>query len=68
MTLSPRLLSNLPREAAVIPLPNPDTTPPVTNTYFLFFCCISLPPHSLSESSVYHSNWPQKTVSAGPLK
>src|ERR1700716_1434781 len=30
----PRLLRMLPIEAAVIPLPSEDTTPPVTKTYF----------------------------------
>ena len=29
----PRAFSNLPKEAAVMPLPRPETTPPVTNTY-----------------------------------
>ncbi len=33
VTLNPRALSKRPKEAAVIPFPRPDTTPPVTNTY-----------------------------------
>src|SRR5512132_4225682 len=34
-TLSPRALSRRPSEAAVMPLPSEDTTPPVTKTYFV---------------------------------
>ena len=34
VTLYPRAFKSLPREAAVIPLPRPDTTPPVTKMYF----------------------------------
>ena len=33
-TLIPRAFSSVPRDAAEIPLPSPETTPPVTNTYF----------------------------------
>src|SRR5436190_12419956 len=33
-TFSPRALSRRPSEAAVMPLPSDETTPPVTNTYF----------------------------------
>src|SRR5581483_3298343 len=33
-TRSPRALSNRPSEAATIPLPSAETTPPVTKTYF----------------------------------
>src|SRR5579884_22956 len=33
-TRSPRALSSRPSEAATIPLPSAETTPPVTNTYF----------------------------------
>src|SRR5215475_302447 len=33
-TRSPRALSRRPSEAATIPLPRADTTPPVTKTYF----------------------------------
>jgi hypothetical protein len=33
-TLAPRLLSNRPIEAVVMPLPTDETTPPVTNMYF----------------------------------
>lgn len=32
---NPLDFSNLPNEAAVIPFPRPDTTPPKTNTYFV---------------------------------
>jgi hypothetical protein len=31
----PRHFRSRPRDAAVIPLPRPDTTPPVTKTYFI---------------------------------
>src|SRR5947208_3060368 len=34
-TLRPRALRSRPSEAATIPLPRPETTPPVTNTYFV---------------------------------
>ena len=34
-TMSPLALRSLPSEAAVIPFPSPDTTPPVTNIYFV---------------------------------
>ena len=34
VTEKPRALSSLPKDAAVIPFPKPETTPPVTNTYF----------------------------------
>ena len=34
VTLNPRAFNNLPNDAAVIPFPSPETTPPVTNTYF----------------------------------
>jgi hypothetical protein len=33
-TLRPRLLRRRPMDAAVMPLPNDDVTPPVTKTYF----------------------------------
>src|SRR4029077_5634488 len=33
-TCSPRAFSRRPSEAATIPLPSAETTPPVTNTYF----------------------------------
>ena len=33
VTEKPRALSSLPKDAAVIPFPKPETTPPVTNTY-----------------------------------
>ena len=33
VTLTPLDFKSLPREAAVIPFPNPDTTPPVTKIY-----------------------------------
>ena len=35
-TLYPLFFNSLPNDAAVIPFPSPDTTPPVTNTYFVF--------------------------------
>ena len=35
--LQPPCLSSLPSEAAVMPLPRPDTTPPVTKMYFVLF-------------------------------
>src|SRR4051812_33443377 len=35
-TWSPRALRRRPSEAAVMPLPRDETTPPVTNTYFVF--------------------------------
>jgi hypothetical protein len=34
VTLYPRAFNKRPSDAAVIPFPSPDTTPPVTNTYF----------------------------------
>jgi hypothetical protein len=34
-TLRPLALSNLPSEAAVMPFPSPETTPPVTKMYFV---------------------------------
>src|ERR1044071_8976378 len=34
-TVSPRALSSRPSEAATMPLPSPETTPPVTKTYFV---------------------------------
>jgi hypothetical protein len=34
LTLSPRLSNRQPIEAAASPLPNEDTTPPVTKMYF----------------------------------
>src|SRR4051794_5568971 len=34
-TLRPRAFSSRPSDAATIPLPSADTTPPVTNTYFV---------------------------------
>ncbi len=35
VTFNPLFLSSLPRDAAVIPLPNEDTTPPVTKIYLV---------------------------------
>ena len=35
VTLNPLAWSNLPREAEIIPFPNEDVTPPVTNMYFV---------------------------------
>lgn len=37
MTLKPRNLRSKPSDEAVIPLPNEETTPPVTNMNFTFF-------------------------------
>ena len=34
-TFSPRAFSSRPSDAAVIPLPSDETTPPVTKTYFV---------------------------------
>src|SRR5919199_2812260 len=34
-TVRPRALSSRPSEAATMPLPSPETTPPVTKTYFV---------------------------------
>src|SRR5919108_2473609 len=34
-TVRPRAFSSRPREAATMPLPSPETTPPVTKTYFV---------------------------------
>ena len=39
-TLRPRDFSNRPKDAAVIPFPSPDTTPPVTNIYFVINCLL----------------------------
>ena len=38
-----RLFKSLPRDAAVMPFPNPETTPPVTNMYFIVHFFV-LPP------------------------
>jgi hypothetical protein len=40
--LNPLCFSSLPKEAAVIPLPSPDTTPPVTKMYFIRSLLLSL--------------------------
>ena len=45
VTLYPRAFKSRPRDAAVIPFPRPETTPPVTKTYFtaiLISSCFSL--------------------------
>ena len=34
VTEKPRAFNKRPNDAAVIPFPSPETTPPVTNTYF----------------------------------
>ncbi len=34
VTVNPRAWSNLPKEAEMMPLPNEEVTPPVTNMYF----------------------------------
>ena len=44
-TFKPLFFNSLPNDAAVIPFPSEDTTPPVTNTYFVFF--IKIPPKKL---------------------
>ncbi len=33
VTVYPRAFKRRPKDAAVMPFPRPDTTPPVTNTY-----------------------------------
>ena len=40
-TFSPRALSRRPSEAAVMPLPRDETTPPVTKTYFVLIATVS---------------------------
>ena len=40
-TLRPRASSNVPRLAAVNPLPIDDTTPPVTKMYFCFIASLT---------------------------
>jgi hypothetical protein len=42
-TLYPLDFNNNAMDDAVIPLPNPETTPPVTNAYFV----ITLPPKNI---------------------
>ena len=37
VTFSPRDSNKVANDAAAIPLPKDDTTPPVTNTYFVIF-------------------------------
>lgn len=44
MTLRPLDVNILPSEAADIPLPRPDITPPVTKIYFVFDFFITPPP------------------------
>ena len=36
-TLRPRAFSSRPSDAAVMPFPRDETTPPVTNTYFVTY-------------------------------
>ena len=36
VTLSPRDFKSLPMDEAVMPLPSPDITPPVTMMYFMY--------------------------------
>src|SRR5919199_885201 len=43
-TLRPRALRSRPSEAATIPLPRPETTPPVTNTYFVARSVVTVSP------------------------
>lgn len=47
LTRNPRALSIAPIDADVIPLPEPETTPPVTKIYFV---CFSLTPPSVLSS------------------
>src|SRR3954454_9378354 len=42
-TLSPWAFSSVPSEAAVMPLPRDETTPPVMNTYLVFPSTAALP-------------------------
>src|SRR3954453_22116037 len=42
-TLRPRAFSSRPSEAAVMPLPSEETTPPVTKTYFVGRALMSTP-------------------------
>ena len=41
VTRYPLACSNLANDAAMIPLPNEDDTPPVTKMYFVVFMCVS---------------------------
>ena len=50
-TLSPRALSIRPSDAAVIPFPRPETTPPVTKMYFV----INIPPYFIFFFFIYFS-------------
>src|SRR5919199_4338946 len=43
-TLRPRAFRSRPSEAATIPLPRPETTPPVTNTCFVARPVVTVPP------------------------
>src|SRR2546423_9029516 len=49
-TLRPRAFSSRPSEAAVIPLPSDETTPPVTKTYFGGRAATSAPPDASRSS------------------
>src|SRR5439155_15115743 len=46
-TLKPRALSSRPSEAAVMPFPSDETTPPVTKTYFVGRADILDPPQAV---------------------
>src|SRR5436190_5725203 len=46
-TLRPRALRSRPSDAAVIPLPSDETTPPVTNTYLT--CLLTLAPSRIGD-------------------
>jgi hypothetical protein len=50
-TDSPRLFSSLPNDAAVMPLPKEETTPPVTKIYFAIFF------HLLMSISFFDNNF-----------
>src|ERR671932_2042243 len=45
-TVRPRALSSRPREAATMPLPSPETTPPVTKTYFVEAAVVIVSPRA----------------------
>lgn len=54
VTLYPLDFNKRPRDAAVIPFPKPDTTPPVTNTYFTG---INFPPNKSHEKIKHKINY-----------
>src|SRR5215207_7601584 len=76
-TLAPRLLSNRPIEAVVMPLPTDETTPPVTKMYFgmlpSLLLAVSCQPSAIScpspsathyQNESPHSPW---RATAGPV-